>query len=387
MFTTKKAFADKVKEIQDNPLYSEPEAFAFGFATIGTNGDMLDVWYPHVNLNPNTGEKWGSAGVAAIGRSVYGDSGHPGSITKPIVDRLLGYLNPFINDGKNHPNIPVLQDIQQMLEPSHLGGSSTGRTVPIGVAIPSLSNPVRSTADAYLRLHLLSHRLVEPNCMNLDEIFRHLPNNVWTNIGPIVPSEVDRTMMEMRRQGQLLTVYGQDKFPFMQNYIALPDDVRIANADRVRLGAYVGRGTTIMQEGFINFNAGTEGPAMVEGRISQGVFVGRGSDLGGSSSTMGTLSGGNETIISVGEDCLIGANGGIGISLGDRCTVEAGLYVTAGTPISFYRTRDKDEVPADVKGIDLSGQNDILFIRDGTSGKVIARPNGKVNKLNTKLHG
>jgi len=235
-----------------------------------------------------------------------------------------------------------------------------------------------SAADAYLRLHLLSGRLAQPHSINMDGIFGALNNAVWTNLGPIAVPELDEVRLRVKQAGQVLHVHGVDKFPRMLDYV-VPSGVRIADASRVRLGAHLADGTVVMHEGFCNFNAGTLGTSMVEGRISSGVVVGDGSDVGGSASIMGTLSGGGTETISIGERCLLGANAGIGISLGDDCAVEAGLYITAGTPVST-----PDGV---VKARDLSGISGTLFIRDGQSGKVIARPRSKSwGELNDDLH-
>jgi 2,3,4,5-tetrahydropyridine-2-carboxylate N-succinyltransferase len=235
-----------------------------------------------------------------------------------------------------------------------------------------------SPADAYLRLHLLSSRLARPHSINMDGIFGRLNNVVWTNIGPVAPSELDDTRLRVRRTGHQLHVKGIDKFPAMLDYV-VPPGVRIADASRVRLGAHLAEGTVVMHEGFCNFNAGTLGTSMVEGRISAGVVVGDGSDIGGGASIMGTLSGGGTEVISIGERCLLGANAGIGISLGDDCTVEAGLYITSATPVLT-----PDGV---VKARELSGINGTLFYRDGQTGQVIARARTKSwGELNADLH-
>ena len=251
--------------------------------------------------------------------------------------------------------------------------------VPIRTTIGSLGAAPADVHDAYLRLHLLSHRLVQPNCLNLEGIFGLLPNVAWTTLGPCECSRVPEARIVARKRGLAFEVTGVDKFPRMTDYVT-PADVRIADADRVRLGAYLAAGTTVMHEGFCNFNAGTLGPCMVEGRISAGVVVGRGSDVGGGASIMGTLSGGGKEVISIGERCLIGANGGIGISLGDDCVVEAGLYITAGTKVS---TADGEVVKAG----QLSGVPGLLFIRDSVSGAVKVLPRkGNGVELNAALH-
>ncbi|MEI2643615.1 MAG: 2,3,4,5-tetrahydropyridine-2,6-dicarboxylate N-succinyltransferase [Candidatus Nanopelagicales bacterium] len=245
--------------------------------------------------------------------------------------------------------------------------------------IDDLSAPPVDTADVYLRLHLLSHRIVAPRTINLDGIFGLLPNVAWTTGGPVALEELDATRIRARARSQHVTVLSVDKFPRMVDYV-VPSGVRIADADRVRLGAHLAEGTTVMQEGFCNFNAGTLGASMVEGRISAGVVVGNGSDIGGGASIMGTLSGGGSEVISVGEGCLIGANAGVGISLGDGCVVEAGCYITAGSKL----TLPDGSV---VKARELSGQPGWLFRRNSVSGALEAvRRAGSWGELNADLH-
>ncbi|MDP9118544.1 MAG: 2,3,4,5-tetrahydropyridine-2,6-dicarboxylate N-succinyltransferase [Actinomycetota bacterium] len=241
-----------------------------------------------------------------------------------------------------------------------------------------LDEAPRSVPDAYLRLHLLSHRLVPPHGVNLDGIFAVLPNVVWTNAGPCAVADFEATRLAMRRKGPV-QVFGIDKFPRMTDYV-VPGGVRIADADRVRLGAHLAAGTTVMHEGFVNYNAGTLGVSMVEGRISAGVVVGDGTDVGGGASIMGTLSGGGKERITVGRRCLIGANAGIGISLGDDCVVEAGTYVTAGSKL----TLPDGSV---VKAAALSGHDGLQFWRNSVSGALEARPRtGQLITLNQALH-
>ena len=240
-----------------------------------------------------------------------------------------------------------------------------------------------STPEVYLKLQLISHRMVKPHGIDLSGIFGLLPNVAWTNQGAIDLAELADAQLDARMNGDILEVFSVDKFPKMTDYV-VPSGVRIADTSRVRLGAYVGEGTTIMHEGFINFNAGTAGTSMVEGRISAGVFVGKGSDLGGGCSTMGTLSGGGNIIISVGENSLIGANAGIGIPLGDRCTVESGLYITAGTKVQLL---DENKAVVEVvKARDLAGKPDLLFRRDSVSGAVQCVTNKSAIELNHELH-
>ena len=239
--------------------------------------------------------------------------------------------------------------------------------------------PVEDVKDAYLKLHLLSMKLVKPNTINLEGIFSALPNVAWTNQGPIHPNDLEK----LRPEYDSLYIRSLDKFPCLTDYV-IPNGVRIADASRVRLGAYLSEGTTIMHEGFVNFNAGTLGPSMIEGRISAGVVIGKNSDLGGGCSTMGTLSGGNDVKISVGEDCLLGANSGLGIPLGDRCIIEAGLYLTAGSKVEVIDKNNK--IIKTVKASELSSKNDQLFIRNSLTGAIQCKANTKSVSLNDQLH-
>jgi 2,3,4,5-tetrahydropyridine-2,6-dicarboxylate N-succinyltransferase len=250
---------------------------------------------------------------------------------------------------------------------------------PVTVAVASLADPPTDAYDAYLRLHLLSHRLIRPHEANLDGIFSVLNNVAWTTYGPVDPAALPEVQHRCRALGEPFQVFSVDKFPRMTDYV-VPPGVRIADADRVRLGAHLAEGTTVMHEGFVNFNAGTLGHSMVEGRISAGVVVGDGSDVGGGASIMGTLSGGGTAIISVGERCLLGANSGLGISLGDDCVVEAGLYLTAGTRVTLP---DGDVV----KALELSGASNLLFRRHSQTGAVEAwQREGTWGGLNAALH-
>ena len=237
----------------------------------------------------------------------------------------------------------------------------------------------KDAADAYLRLHLLSHRLMAPRTINLDGLFGLLTNVAWTSLGPVAVENVTQVAINARAKGIQLNVFGLDKFPRMLDYV-VPSGVRIADADRVRLGAHLASGTTVMHEGFVNFNAGTLGASMVEGRISAGVVVGNGSDIGGGASIMGTLSGGGKEVITIGENCLVGANAGVGISLGDSCVVEAGCYITGGSKITL-----PDNTV--VKAKELSGANGLLFRRNSVSGALEAvTREGTWGGLNEALH-
>lgn len=249
----------------------------------------------------------------------------------------------------------------------------------VKTSIKDLSKPAVDVADAYLRLHLLSHRLVKPRTINLEGIFSILNNVAWTTIGPVLPEKVESVRANAKKVGTHLTVFSLDKFPRMLDYV-IPSGVRIADADRVRLGAHLASGTTVMHEGFVNFNAGTLGTSMVEGRISAGVVVGDGSDIGGGASIMGTLSGGGQEVISVGEKCLIGANAGLGISLGNNCIIEAGLYLTAGSKVILPDGKI-------VKARELSGASNLLFRRNSQTGAIEAsNKTGNWTGLNSVLH-
>ncbi|MET8370678.1 2,3,4,5-tetrahydropyridine-2,6-dicarboxylate N-succinyltransferase [Micromonospora profundi] len=316
-------------------MTSADSAWGIGLATVTADEQVLDTWYPTGKLG-------------------------------------LGELPLVAGEDQSD----VLD-----LPPAALGDRPLPglRTVQVVTVIGSLDDPIKDAPDAYLRLHLLSHRLVRPNQLNLDGIFGKLANVAWTSAGPCPPERVDELRVIERAAGRHLAVYGVDKFPRMTDYV-VPSGVRIADADRVRLGAHLAAGTTVMHEGFVNFNAGTVGTSMVEGRIVQGVLVGDGSDVGGGASIMGTLSGGGTDKVSIGERSLIGANAGVGISLGDDCVVEAGCYITAASKITLPDGRV-------VKARELSGVNGLLFWRNSVTGALEARPRtGRGIELNAALH-
>jgi 2,3,4,5-tetrahydropyridine-2,6-dicarboxylate N-succinyltransferase len=297
-------------------------------------------------------------------------------LTADQLQGALGAFASFEGDGKVHPNIEAIKGAHAMVSlPPALGG----QRVAIAAFIGALSDSPVDATDVYLRLHLLSHRKVMPHGVSLDGAFGLLNNVVWTNLGPFDPDGFDLVRMQLRAAGHEVRVHGLDKFPRMTDYV-IPSGVRIADADRVRLGAHLAEGTTVMHEGFCNFNAGTLGASMVEGRISAGVVVGNGSDIGGGASIMGTLSGGGKQVVSIGERCLLGANAGLGISLGDDCIVEAGCYITAGTKV---RLPDGEVVRAR----DLSGCFNLLFRRNSQTGAIEAVANKAEWKgLNSVLH-
>lgn len=329
----------------DSASDNDRSAYGFGLATIVTSdvgeATVLDVWFPA----PALGEAAGS--LRAVEHA----------------DESLTALAAESHDADRRTEQKVV------------------------FAQINLDEAPADTVDAYLRLHLLSHRLVKPNSINLDGIFGKLPNVVWTNFGPAAVDGFELTRARLRKRGAV-TVYGVDKFPRMVDYV-IPTGVRIADADRVRLGAYLSEGTTVMHEGFVNFNAGTLGTSMVEGRISAGVVAGDGTDVGGGASIMGTLSGGGKEKIALGERVLLGANSGVGISIGDDSVVEAGLYVTAGTRVRIPGPKDAngEDTSSIIKAVELSGVPNLLFRRNSTTGEVEVLPRkGQTVELNEALH-
>ncbi len=338
-------------------LYS----FGLGVGTQNKHGEWLDIFYATPELNPTPA-------------------------TAQALTQILGYTGGNQTIAINTAQAAALADA--LTQAGNLSQAATARALsdsqqPLVATLLAEDSAPASVPEAYLKLHLLSHRLVKPHATNLNGIFSVLPNVAWTNQGAVDLNELPERQLQARLRGELLEVACVDKFPKMTNY-AVPTGVRIAHTARVRLGAYLGEGTTIMHEGFVNFNAGTEGPAMIEGRISAGVFVGAGSDLGGGSSTMGTLSGGGNIVISVGKESLIGANAGIGIPLGDRCKVESGLYLTAGTKVVLLD--DEGVEVKTVKARDLANQSDLVFRRNSITGRVEAVTNKSALQLNSALH-
>ncbi len=332
---------------------SEIHAFGIGSATADATGATLECFFPAPLIRPGQEE-------SALIRERF-----PVGTGTVDPEAVAAYLN--------RTGVPGQAILSALVEPDR----------PLTSVRLDRDGPIGTVAEAYLKLHLLSHRLALPNSQNLDNLFAHLPNVAWTSRGPVALAELAALQVAARRAGEPLVVHAVDKFPRMTDYV-VPSGVRIADASRVRLGAYLGDGTTVMHEGFINFNAGTLGVSMVEGRISQGVTVGAHSDLGGSSSTMGTLSGGGEIVLSIGEHCLIGANAGTGIPLGDRCTIAAGVYITAGTPVTLVD--EHGQVVRTVKARELAGGSDLLFLQNGTNGRIECRTNRKAIALNEALH-
>ncbi len=315
-------------------------AVGHGLATVTDDGTVLDTWYPA----PETGVAPGLTGTVTLTPEQAGSalSAASAACIRPDPRRAVA-------------------------------------VVAVRTSIEDLAQPPRDAHDVYLRLHLLSHRLIRPHGANLDGIFSLLANVAWTSLGPCLPDQIEALRWEARAASLMLEVRSIDKLPRMTDYV-VPAGVRIADAGRVRLGAYLGQGTTVLHEGFCNFNAGTLGTSMVEGRISAGVVVGDGTDIGGGASIMGVLSGGGKQVVSIGERCLLGANSGTGIALGDDCIVEAGCYVTAGTLVK----QPSGEV---VKAVELSGKSHILFRRHSQTGAVEAIPRNRPwGSLNPTLH-
>jgi 2,3,4,5-tetrahydropyridine-2-carboxylate N-succinyltransferase len=309
-----------------------------------------------------------------MGRTAWGQ----GLTTRAADGTTLDAWFPWLG-FEGGEGVPAPADADAVLARAERTDERRGVTVAAVRLSVDVDAPPESSADVYLRLHLLSHRLAPPRSLNLDGIFGHLVNVAWTDLGPVPVDRLDDVRLAVRAAGGQLVVRSVDKFPPLLDYVA-PSGVRVADGTRVRLGAHLAEGTTVMHEGFCNYNAGTLGASMVEGRISQGVIVGAGSDVGGGASIMGTLSGGGTEVVTIGERCLLGANSGLGISLGDDCVVEAGLYVTAGTPV----TLPDGEV---VKARELSGAHGLLFLRNGRTGTVEVRPRkGSWGGLNAALH-
>lgn len=344
--------------MNDSAIHS----LGIGLATSNAKQKIIEVFYPQPLLNPD----------ATLCRVLLENCDIPSgeNSVSEISDELAATLVAAFVDAEL---VDFAVQLRQMAEGS-------GRLV---LCVLRQDSAPDSVAEAYLKLHLLSHRLAKPHSLNLDGLFAVLHNLAWTNEGAIDLEELPQRQLQARLRGETLEVAAVDKFPKMSSYV-VPTGVRIAHTARVRLGAYLGPGTTVMHEGFVNFNAGTEGPAMVEGRISAGVMVGANSDLGGGCSTMGTLSGGGTEIISVGENCLIGANAGIGIPLANGCTVEAGLYLTAGTKLNVLA--EDGTTQKTLKAKDIVGVENLLFRRNSLTGAVECKPLKSSISLNEALH-
>ncbi len=354
--------------------YSQPFAFGVGVATESKSGQILDVFYP-------SPQRQSQPFTCALLTSTVGWDTELATYKLEVdaLKEICAVLEEVErNEEYGESSAATLSAIADAVEETDVPG---GRRVAVAAVIADPSHAPIDAIDTYLRLHLLSTRLVQPHGIDMSGIFGKLTNCVWTDLGPFEVEEFNSQRIQLMAEGKEVHVHGLDKFPRMTDYV-VPSGVRIADADRVRLGAHLAEGTTVMHEGFCNFNAGTLGASMVEGRISAGVVIGDGSDVGGGASIMGTLSGGGSEVVSVGKDCLIGAEAGIGISLGDNCVVEAGLYVTSGTLVTV-----PDGTTAKAKS--LSGMSNLLFRRNSITGAVEALLRGEDSSwqgLNEELH-
>jgi 2,3,4,5-tetrahydropyridine-2-carboxylate N-succinyltransferase len=387
-------FTKLVGDIEAEDGYRRPAAFGLGLATfalddvaipsvVGRAAAVLDTWFPA----PNCDENFGTAAILA---KVAGHKSGSASyrLTLDQLREARSAFTPFEKDGKPHANITALTQLIGTLERLgrdaaryERGETTLDRVLPRAVVVTfvaDLAHKPVDAHDAYLRLHLLSTRKVKPHGQSLEGVFGLLSNVVWTNVGPFAVDNFEATRGLLRSQGVEVRVHSVDKFPRMVDYV-MPTGVRVADADRVRLGAYLGEGTTVMHEGFVNFNAGTLGKSMIEGRVSAGVTVDDGSDVGGGASIMGTLSGGGAMVIKIGKGSLLGANSGCGIPLGNGCTIEAGLYVTAGTKVQLADGRV-------VKARELAGHDDLLFRRNSLTGAVECVHKKNEVVLNPELH-
>ncbi|GED21026.1 2,3,4,5-tetrahydropyridine-2,6-dicarboxylate N-succinyltransferase [Halomonas halmophila] len=336
-------------------------SFALGIGTQNTQGDWLEVYYPAPLLNPDQ---------SLIDAAAEALDAPAGTAAVSFLPEHCSALAEALRSAG--------QEAQ-----AELADALSASQRPLVATFIDQDAPPQSAPEVYLKLHLLSHRLVKPHGTDLTGMFGLLRNIAWTNEGAIDVEELPSRRLKARLEGRQLSVDCVDKFPKMTDYV-VPAGVRIGDTARVRLGAYLGEGSTVMHEGFVNFNAGAEGPGMIEGRISAGVVIGKGSDLGGGCSTMGTLSGGGNIIIRVGEGCLIGANAGIGIPLGDRCTVEAGLYITAGAKVTLLD--DEGQEVRRVAARELAGQDDLLLRRNSLNGRIECLTNKSAIALNEALH-
>lgn len=384
MSSTKEAFSAYVAEIQADSQYRQPLAFGLGIRR-SKDGSTLDVLYPEINFETN----FATAAVLLKATGFLQQNGFV-SLSAEKLNTIFEQFAPFHDDLGSHTNVALLKTLVDSPEPQN----DYGKTDLLVYYLFEPAQAVASAEEAYFKLQCLSQRKVQPHDLCLDGAFGQLTNVAWTNEGPMLPADLESQRVRHLLAGKNLTVSHVDKFPYMLNY-HIPSGVRVADASRVRLGAYLGEGTTVMPAGYVNFNAGTEGNAMIEGRVSAGVFVKKDSDVGGGASIMGTLSGGNQNVISIGEKCLLGANAGTGISLGFGSTIAAGLYIYAGMKVSLL---DSDNKPVDlagnrvaegeniVKAMALSGREKLLFIQDSQTGQVFCKPNPKTIELNSALH-
>ena len=375
----------RVKMIEESPLYRRPLAFGLGLRR-SRKGKTLDVLFPHLNFQEN----FTSAALLSdiLAKDLHYKNGYV-PVDLCALNDVWDCFEHLHHEVEKHPNVALIKTLIQ--NPRSI---SSYHDQDLIAFFMYSHEAIASTEEAFFKLQLLSQRKTKPHTLNLDGLFGKLHNLAWTTQGPFFPEEVAAVCLEARLKAEPFHVSHVDKFPYILDY-HVPTGVRIASGSQVRLGAYLGEGSTVMQAGFVNFNAGTEGNAMIEGRVSAGVVVGNNSDVGGGASIMGTLSGGNNLVISIGDQCLLGANSGTGISLGFGCTIAAGLYIYAGLKVSLYDDQNRP-INADgnlvaegeniVKAKVLSGRDHMLFLQDSVSGRIVCKPNLKTIKLNPELH-
>ncbi|MFT6715854.1 MAG: 2,3,4,5-tetrahydropyridine-2-carboxylate N-succinyltransferase [Saprospiraceae bacterium] len=381
---TVEEFKNYVNNIQEDSSYKNPLAFALGVKRT-KNGQVLDTYFPLINWKSS----FGTAAVLFQELGVKAGENASYVLSSDQLSNVFSCFTPFVNEIEKHHNVALMQTLLDNCTKEH----DYYKSELVAYFLYDDTQDVCDAVEGYFKLQAISQRHVLPHGLNLNGIFGKLNNIAWTDKGPILPEDL-ASQTTKHLFSSPLTVSHVDKFPYLVNY-HVPSGVRIASGSQVRLGAYLGEGTTVMPAGYVNFNAGTKGNAMIEGRISGGVVVDVNTDIGGGASIMGTLSGGNKNVISIGKECLLGANAGTGISLGDGCTIAAGVYVTAGAKIALY---DLQKQPVDiagdavkeggniVKGMELNGKSNLLFIQDSRNGKLMCHPNPKTIELNAALH-
>jgi len=378
-------FKKYVEKVEAQKEYSRPLAFGLGIRK--SKGDKtLEVFFPGINYNT----AFGTAAVLQDVAKFKGNQNGYAVLSKEDLQKAFDQFEAFHGEIEKHPNITLIQQLLNNYK--EVKGYQT--TEVVAYFLFDKDQPVENAVEGYFKVQCLSQLHVQPHGINCNGIFGKMNNIAWTSKGPILPEDLAEERIKATFQGEELVVSHVDKFPYLVSF-GVPNGVRVVSGSQARLGAHLSPGTTIMPAGYVNFNAGTLGSAMIEGRVSGGVVVGNKSDIGGGASIMGTLSGGNKNVISIGEHCLLGANAGTGISLGDGCTVAAGVYITAASKVSLY---DKDKQPVNlagaivkegenvVKGMELNGKSYMLYFNDSQTGKLTARPNTKVIELNESLH-
>ena len=377
-------FKKYVASVEAKKNYRNPIGFGIGIKR-SKQSKTLDVFFPLINWETSFGTAAVFADIADI---KFGENAEYTLNIEQLND-IYNKFSAFHDDISGHQNIITIKNFLDNFSNIHSYYSSEI----VVYFLFNKSESVASATEGYFKLQALSQRCIEPHGVNLNGAFGQLTNVAWTNKGPVLPEDLSAEISKYIFT-EPLQVSHIDKFPYMVNYHA-PSGTRVVSGSQVRLGAYLGEGTTVMPAGYVNFNAGTKGNAMVEGRVSGGVVVDKNTDIGGGASIMGTLSGGNKNIISIGQECLLGANAGTGISLGFGCTIAAGVYITAGSKISLYNSKNqpvniKNEIVSEgqnvVKGMDLNGKDKLLFIQDSQSGKLLCKPNPKTIELNEALH-